>query len=210
MIKKIPLAIGLVLTSFAIFGCASVIQEGDPMWRIATSKAKACNPVDGRYLDGGLLFEKLTDSSTRRKLGEKFSITEGFRSFPYVGLPSADFIEERRRFNRAANTKINRTAEGWEVLLYGGDELLYAKTTILFSSEYVGCDSNNSLVLREFSIASGSEGTGGTVRATERIIEKTENGSLRIKEITRQWSRTMNSPPNRETEKILTFERYNN
>ncbi|SCK21879.1 hypothetical protein VAR608DRAFT_1689 [Variovorax sp. HW608] len=190
---------------FILFGCAPVIREIDFTWKIAFSNEKMCNPINWRYLDEGMLFEKLRDSSARRAAAQKFSATEGFHSFPYSGLPAAALVEKRREFNRSAIVEIKKTPEGWEAFLHGGNGILYARTAIRASSEYVGCDSNNNLTLREFSITSGSEGTRGTARATERIISRLDDGSLAVNEIGRYWARTMNSPPKREAMEKLRF-----
>lgn len=193
------LAFGLLLLS----ACALSIREGDPLWRIPINNKNRCESINGLYMDRGILFELLKDSSVGTS-GARFSTSVGFLPLPYGGLPSGEFIKKRRKFNDSAITEITGTATGWDIYLRGDGGEAYAKTIIFANSERVGCDANNHLVLRKFSIFSGSEGTGGSASASELVIFRAPDGSLKVTRLNRNWFKSMASMP-REKESALIF-----
>jgi hypothetical protein len=160
--------------------------------------------IDGRFWDKGSLATQLKDSSTRAR-ARKYSISEGFFQKPYIGLPSTEFYTAQRSFNDAALVQIKKIYKGWEVSLYGGDGKEYERTIIFSDHENVGCDRNGRLVLRKFSIFTGSEGTGGSASAAEIVVSRSNDGSLELLRWDRVWSESMNLPPTRESVQTMRF-----
>ncbi|WP_157730727.1 hypothetical protein [Variovorax sp. HW608] len=189
--------------AMVLSACALSIQEVDPQWRIPIHRQKPCESIDGRYMDRGNLFDLLGDSS-KNTVGTRFSTSRGLKPLPYGGLPFKEFIEKRRSFNDAAITEIVTTKDELEVSLRGGDGEVYATTIISINSDRVGCDAKNHLVLRQFSIASGSEGTGGSATAIETTIYPSPDGALKVRRLSRTWFKSMNSSP-REKESDQIF-----
>ena len=187
-----------------LVGCADVIRAGNPLWRVPIVSKEHCGSIDGRYWDRGSLASELKDSSTRVHV-PKFSISEGFFPKPYIGLPSAEFYAAQRRFNETALVDIKKTYKGWVISLYGGDGKEYERTTIFPIHENVGCDSSGRLVLRKFSVFSGSEGTGGSASAAEIVISRSNDGGLELLRWDRIWNKSMEVPPTRESSQIMRF-----
>jgi hypothetical protein len=214
-----------VLIAWALVGCgSSVVREGNPNWVVPLDSHMPCNSIVGIYQDRGLLFRQFVDSSTNHSRS-KFSVTQGFgRNIPQrplsleelrqLGAISGNqvtaaqmknYAEQRERFTSTARTKIENTPSGIRVILYGGDGLPYSQSDIAMGHPDVGCDTAGRLILRESSRTGGAELTPGEADVSEMIFEKSSSGSLEVHRWSRNWVRTMQQPPTKKTESVLSF-----
>ena len=221
---KLPLKYGLLIVSSQLLSaCVGAIHAGDPLWKIPIVAHENCGTIDGRFRDKGELYKSLIDSSIEPS-GEKFSRIQGFKKIPDFPLTPDELkklnavsdrqilvaqrknsTRQRQKFYESAVTQIKKSADGFEASLFGEDEALYAKIRILSGHRRVGCDTDGRLVLREFSINQGGEGVRGSAWARETSFERTKTGALEVHRLSRDWTATMERPPNSETEQILIF-----
>jgi hypothetical protein len=213
------------LIALTLLGCGgAVVNEGDPGWIVSMMSRGPCTSISGIYQDKGLLFTQFVDSSVSYSR-PKFSVTRGFgKNVPQKPL-SADelkrigaisgkqivaaqmknYAEQREKFNSTALTKIENTSNGLRVTLYGGDGEPFSQSDIATGHPDVGCSANENLVLRESSRAGGSELTPGEASVSEVIFSKSNDGSLEVRRWSRNWVRTMQQPPSKKTEAVLSF-----
>ncbi|WP_431276019.1 hypothetical protein ACQ858_07005 [Variovorax ureilyticus] len=195
----------LIASLIVLGGCGrAVIQEGDPLWRVPIFFQGNCASIDGKYADNGLLFRQFNDTSINYSTS-KFSTSVKYdrRIVPFGEKNPRDF---QKAFDANAFVEIRKTPSDLEVTLYGGDKIPYEGRRISFSHPNVGCDASGNLVLREFSRHGGAELTPGEADASEAVFRKLEGGSLEVHRWGRNWVRTMQSPPRKESQTILTFQ----
>ncbi|RST52115.1 hypothetical protein [Variovorax sp. MHTC-1] len=225
MINFFPIPGVMVVVVLSLLGCGSaVVREGNPLWQVPIMSQGKCESIAGRYLDKGLLSRQFVDSSINASR-VKFSVATGFgRSVPQIPLGPAElrgmnaisdnqitaaqmknYAAQRKKFDENAVAQIVEIQGGLEVVLYGGDGLPYQKIIVSSAHPDVGCDKERRLVLRESSRMGGAELTPGAARVSEIVFTKLSDGSLEVRRWSRNWVRTMQRPPAKETQAIFLF-----
>lgn len=213
----------LIALSQCLSACVGAIHADDPLWKIPIVAHGDCGAIEGRFRGKGQLYQSFIDFSTGPSM-EKFSRVQGLKKIPESPLTPDELKglnavsdrqistaqrrnseRQQQKFYESAATQIKKSADGFEVSLFGEDETLYAKILISTRHRRVGCDTEGRLVLREFSINQGGEGVRGSAWARETTFSLIKTGALEVHRLSRDWTATMERPPNDETEQVLIF-----
>jgi hypothetical protein len=208
---KCSIALLAILSSAT--GCAGSIATGDPQWVPPILSKEGCPDIDGKYLGNNLLIRQfLADTPagveplwSKKTYREIPLTTLDEKDYAALGIDgdqarrtamAKDWAAQRRQFYSHAITEIVKNGRVIEVLVMDASGLEFEKGFITLDHPYVGCNSG-ALVIRNFQIAQGGEGTSGTAYAGESEIRKLGNGDLQVIGRSREWSKTMNSDPRR-------------
>jgi hypothetical protein len=212
----------IIVSCLLIVACATAIHPGDPLWKIAIVK-KTCRNFDGRYIGQDELYKSFIDFS-RWPTVTRFSNLQTIKQFSAKTLTDEELQKlgavsareksnaqwkyadkQRKHFDATAITEIKRTNNGWQIELQDNDGVVYFRNVISEKNENVGCDAEGRLVLRQFTVHQGGEGTPGHASAVETTFSKSEDDGIKVQKLSRYWEGSMELPPIRETQRVLEF-----